>query len=81
MGGFHPEVGAAVLHEHVELLEAARVQQHGEALTGGELAFLVLGVDALLSAAEFRCGAAFDQFLDFILLDTHNSEMRIIGQK
>ena len=29
--------------------------------------------DPCLAAAEFRRGAALDQFLDFILLETHNS--------
>jgi hypothetical protein len=40
-----------VLDEHVPLFKSALVQQQLEALTRGELAFLVLGIDALLPAA------------------------------
>ena len=67
----HAEVGAAVMHEHVEFFEAAFVKEKGDALTGGELAFLVLRVDAFLTAAEFRFGPALDQFLDIFLLYGH----------
>ena len=73
MGRIHAEVGAAVLHEHVEFFETARIQEFLKPLAGGEFALLVLGVDTLLAAAEFRRSAALDQLLDFILLDTHNS--------
>ncbi len=47
----HAEVVAAVLDEHVELLEGVLVEQQVEALAGGELALGVLGGDAPLAAA------------------------------
>ena len=46
----HAEVGAAVGDEAVELDEGARVEQQVDALARGELAGLVLLVDALLAA-------------------------------
>ena len=48
----HAEFGRAVLDEHVELLERALVEQEFDALARGQLAALVLGVDALFAAAE-----------------------------
>ena len=48
----HAEVDAAVLDEHVELLERALVEQQLDALARGQLAALVLRLDALLAAAE-----------------------------
>ena len=54
----HAEVGAAVLDEHVELLERAVIEQQVDALARGQLALGVLGGDALLAAAEARAGAA-----------------------
>ena len=47
----HAEVGGAVLDEHVELLERALVEQQLDALARGQLAALVLRVDARLAAA------------------------------
>ena len=57
---FHAEIGAAVLDEHVELLERALVEQQLDALARGQLAAGVLRLDALLAAAELgaRRGAA-----------------------
>ena len=48
----HAEIDAAMLHEHVEFLERAVVEEKFDAFARGELAALVLGVDALLTAAE-----------------------------
>src|SRR5262249_40294864 len=48
----HAEVDAAVLDEHVELLERALVHQELDALARRQLATLVLGLDARLAAAE-----------------------------
>ncbi len=48
----HAEVGAAVLDEHVPLLEGAGVEQEVDALARGQLAAGVLRLDALLAAAE-----------------------------
>ena len=50
----HAEIGAAVLDEHVELLEGALVEQKLEPLPRGELAARVLGLDALRAAAGAR---------------------------
>ena len=50
----HPEVGAAVRLEGVELLEAALVQQQLDPFAGGQLALGVLGCDPFLAAAKPR---------------------------
>ena len=50
----HAEVGAAMRDEPVELDEAALVEQRLDALARGELAGLVLLVDAGLAAGELR---------------------------
>ena len=61
----HAEVGRAVLDEHVELLERALVHQQLDALARGQLAALVLRVDARLAAAGARARAAlFELFQD-----------------
>ena len=52
LGLLHAEVVAAVLDEHVELLERALVEQQFDALARGQLAALVLGLDARLAAAQ-----------------------------
>ncbi len=54
----HVEIGAAMLDEHVPFFEAAFVEEQFDALAGAQLALGVLGVDALLAAAEFG-GSAF----------------------
>ncbi len=59
----HAELGRAVLDEHVELLEAAFVEQQFEPFACGELAAGVLRLDALLAAAEPRLGAFFLELL------------------
>ena len=53
-----------MLDEHVELLERILVHEQLEALTRGELAALVLRLDARLAAAGPRRLAAFFQFVD-----------------
>ena len=52
LGLLHAEVDGAVLDEHVELLERALVEQQLDALARGELAALVLRLDARLAAAQ-----------------------------
>jgi hypothetical protein len=64
---FHAKVGAAVLDEHVPFLERAVVQQQLDALARRQLAFLVLGVDALLSAAQAGQLALFLQLVQDVL--------------
>ena len=51
---FHAEVGAAMLDERIPFLETVLVEQELDALAGRQLAAGVLGVDALLPAAECR---------------------------
>ncbi len=63
----HAELGAAVLDEGVELLEGVLVHQKLDALAGGELAALVLGVDAHLTAAKGRVVAPPLELLDDFL--------------
>jgi hypothetical protein len=46
-----------VLDEHVPFLERAFVEQQLQPLAGGELALLVLRIDALLAAAQASGGA------------------------
>ncbi len=63
----HAEFGGAVFDEHVELLERALVEQEFDALAGGQLAALVLRLDALLPAAELRLGAPLFQPVENVL--------------
>jgi hypothetical protein len=58
----HPELGGIVLDEGVDLLEAALVEQHVEALAGGQAALAMLGVDPALPAAHVRGRAAAFEF-------------------
>ena len=60
----HAEIGRAVLDEHVELLEGILVEEDLDALAGGQLAALVLRLDALLAAAEPRDVAAAGEFFE-----------------
>ena len=53
----HAEIGGAVLDEHVELLERALVEQQLDALARGQLAALVLRLDARLSPPPARACA------------------------
>jgi len=71
MLGIHPEIRAAVLDEHIEFFEAARVEETFETLPRGEFAFLVLGVYALLAATEPGGGPALYEFIDPVLLYVH----------
>ena len=63
----HAEVDAAVLDEHVPFLERAFVEQQLDALARRQLALFVLGVDALLPAAQAREFAlSFQLFNDVV---------------
>ena len=53
-----------MLDVHVELLERVLVEQQLDALARGQLAALVLGVDARLAAAETGLVAPPLEFLD-----------------
>ncbi len=56
-----------MLDEHVELFEAAFIEQQGDALAGGQLALLVLGGDTALAAALTGLLAAAFQFFQDVL--------------
>ena len=60
----HAEVEAAVLDELVELLEGALVEQHQDALAGGELALAVLPLAPLGAAPLLRAPGAFPQVVE-----------------
>src|SRR5262245_28339745 len=60
----HAEIDAAVLDEHVELLEGAFVQQKLDAFARRELAAPMLRVDALLSTAELGIGTPFRKLFE-----------------
>src|SRR5262249_55585775 len=61
----HAEISGAVLDEHVEFFERAPVHQELEPLPCGQLAALVLGLDARKATADPRAGAtAFELFPD-----------------
>ncbi len=60
----HPEVVAAVLHEHIGLFEGAFVQQDADAFAGGQLALGVLAGDALLAPAQLGGGATALELLE-----------------
>ena len=63
----HAEVGAAVLDEHVPLLEAAVVEQQLQPLARGELALGVLRGDAFVATAQARGGAHLvEPFVDVV---------------
>ena len=67
LGLLHAEVVAAVLDVHVELLEGVLVHEQLDALARGQLAALVLGVDARLPAAEARLRPPPLQFVQHFL--------------
>ena len=72
----HAEVRAAVLHEHIVLLEAALeaafVEKERNPLAGGQLALGMLGLDAFLPAAETGVRAPLNQLLDVLSLNAHS---------
>ena len=63
----HAEVVAAVLDEHVELLERALVEQQVDPLAGGQLALGVLGRDPPLAAAGPRLRAPLFELFEDVL--------------
>ena len=65
----HAEIVAAVLDEHVPLLEGAGIEQQLQPLARGELALLVLLLDALLAAALARRFALFLQPTQYLAHD------------
>src|SRR5215469_10154634 len=74
----HAELGRAVLDEHVELLERALVHQQLESFARGELAALVLRVDARLTAAGARASTTFFELVENVL---HDRASRLLQYK
>ena len=80
-------VKIAVLNEENKLLFSdyrrhfARIQETLEALPCREFSFLVLGIDALLSATELRSTPAFYEFVDSVLLYAHGIWIYIYSLK
>ena len=68
---FLSEVCAAVLYEHVHLFEAAFVEQHVDALTGGVFTALVLLSDGLFAATQAGFLTLGDEFFYLFKLITH----------
>ena len=66
---FHAEVGAAVLDEHVELLEGALVEQKLDALARRELALGMLGGHAAFATAGARLGTLALELFENVLHD------------
>src|SRR5262245_51889877 len=64
---FHAEVGAAMLHVHVELLEGIFVHEKLDALARGELAAPVLRLDAGTTAADTRFRSSALQLVENFL--------------
>ena len=60
----HAEVLAAMRHQLVDFLERARVEQPRHALARGQLALLVLFLEARFAAAQFRQALAFAEPFD-----------------
>jgi hypothetical protein len=71
LGLLHSKIGATVLDEHVEFLEGALIEKKIDPLASRELAAPVLGIDARLTAALPRIGAALfklgEYFLHFVM--------------
>jgi hypothetical protein len=60
----HAKLCAAMLDEHVELLERSLVEQYVDSFPGGELAARVLSIDALLATAEPGIGSTLLKLLE-----------------
>ena len=74
----HPEVGAAVRHELVDLDEAAGIEEQLDALARGELARGVLALDAGGAAAEHRLLVHLLELLD-LFFDGHRTGILAAG--
>ena len=60
----HSEVMAAVLLEHVVLLEGTLVEQHLDALAGSVLTFIMLLLNGFLATTETSLLALLDELLN-----------------
>ena len=69
-----------MLHEHIEFLKTALVQQQIKSFSGCELAFGVLGIDPLLSATNSGRLAALNKLLDFLKLYIIHIQLFILEQ-
>ncbi|CDD32820.1 unknown [Bacteroides sp. CAG:714] len=60
-----------MLDKHVQFLETAFIQQHGNTFTGCIFSFCVLFLDCFLATAQTSLGTERDQFFYFFKLVTH----------
>ncbi len=67
----HPEIVAAVVHEHIVFFKAAFVKQQCNSFSGGEFALGMLGIYPRLSAAEPGDFPLLDEFFNLFRLDAH----------
>ena len=63
----HPKIGAAMGDEHIIFFEGAFIEQQFDPFACGQLAFAVLGINALLPAPQTRLRAAILKLLQNIL--------------
>src|SRR6516164_1996672 len=63
-GLLHTKISAAVLDEHVELLEALWIEEKLDALARSQLTALVLGTDTLLPSTKARLGTSGLKFVE-----------------
>ena len=63
-GFLHPEIGGAVLNEHIEFFERAMIHQKLDPLACREFATRVLGINAGLATAEAGLGAAIIELFE-----------------
>ena len=54
----HSEIGAAVQDEHIELFKSSLVHQHFNTLARRQFTLVVLGLDAVIAAAQTRLRTA-----------------------
>ena len=64
LGLLHAEIGATMLDEHVELLEALRIEEELDAFARRQLAAFMLGKNAPLAATEARLRTACFKFVE-----------------
>src|SRR5205807_650938 len=76
LGLLHAELARAMLDEHVELFERALVHEKLDALARGELAALVLRLDARLAAAFAGTRAARFKLVDDVFHGSARPESR-----
>ena len=69
----HIKICGAMVDEHVDLAEGTRIEEHVDALAGGEFTRLVLLFDARFAAHLFRLADSYFQQFDFLFYRTHSN--------